>query len=82
METNMLETLLQNEYIYIYIKARMRLLVERGRQAPKKFVGEMFFVLMQEKAKEICCRNYLRHYLHLHLHLHLPSPDEVLMGID
>jgi hypothetical protein len=58
METNMLETLLQNEYIYIYKEARMRLLVERGRQAPKKFVGEMFFVLMQEKAEEICCRNY------------------------
>jgi hypothetical protein len=56
METNMLETLLQNEYIYK--EARMRLLVERGRQAPKKFVGEMFFVLMQEKAEEICCRNY------------------------
>jgi hypothetical protein len=54
----MLETLLQNEYIYIYKEARMRLLVERGRQAPKKFVGEMFFVLMQEKAEEICCRNY------------------------
>jgi hypothetical protein len=52
----MLETLLQNEYIYK--EARMRLLVERGRQAPKKFVGEMFFVLMQEKAEEICCRNY------------------------
>ena len=46
----MLETLLQNEYRYK--EAGMRL-VERGRQAPTKFGVEMFFVLLQEKAKEI-----------------------------